>query len=61
MKPQPPTKKCCFKGCAMQVPDERDCCNNCLYEVHVRVRKHQGFTREEARIEWERDRGLLWN
>lgn len=52
-----PTHKCGFKGCEMQVPIDSPCCDSCYFELHVKIRELQGFSREEATIEYQREQG----
>ncbi len=50
------TKKCAFKGCEIQLPAAGpDHCDNCVFELHVEIRRLQGISRDAATVEWHRN------
>lgn len=61
MKEPQLTKKCGFNDCDMQVPLDIEACPNCCFKLHVEIRRLQGISREDARIEWERSDGTFNN
>ena len=54
MREMIPMKKCGFKHCRVMVPAETEACDNCLFELHVEIRRLQGISREAATIEYQR-------